>query len=89
MEKRYVTETSHPKTIHKFYCDGCGKLLGKSEEWDDGWYEVAGKFEMSFYVDDKVGWMKKEANYCAACRKKAIKEIIDTLKKLGFEKERD
>lgn len=30
---------------HDFYCDECEKYLGRSEEYDDGFYKVIGEFE--------------------------------------------
>ena len=35
---------------HSFYCDECNKYLGTSQEYDDGWYEDIGEFELKFYI---------------------------------------
>ena len=42
------------KKIHHFYCDDCGKYLGSSEEYPDGYYEEIGLLELGFYLSD--GW---------------------------------
>ena len=69
--------------IHHFLCDGCGKELGSSVEYDDGYYEQCGSYEQKVYVD---GWYEFKANYCKDCAEKKTQEIISAIQAMGFEK---
>ncbi len=68
----------------EFYCDDCGKFLGKSEEYDDGYYEKLGEFEVKFNFN---GWYKLEKHLCDECKEKETKKIEKSLKELGFVKD--
>lgn len=78
------TERSDRK-IHTFFCDGCGKELGSSVEYDDGYYENYGEYEQKFYIN---GWYTIRANYCEECAKKKNQEIVSALEAIGFFKEK-
>lgn len=86
MEKVNYYEKNIECATHTFYCDKCGKELGVSEEYDDGWYEELGKYEESFYIHTK-GWYKLHKNLCNFCWGKYTNKIADALLELGFEKE--
>ena len=74
-----MIEVDNP--IHKFYCDMCKKFIGESEEDDDGYYEELGTYEQSFLIGH---WYKLNMCLCKDCREKKNKEIITTIKSLGF-----
>ena len=70
---------------HSFYCDECNKYLGTSQEYDDGWYEDIGEFELKFYIDS---WYCINKCLCDDCRKSFIENLKVTLKNIGFEKDK-
>lgn len=84
MEKTKETIREVKDTEHFFYCDECGKYLGSSKEYDDGWYQKLGEFEEKFYVGNH--WYQIEKCFCDDCRKSFIENIEVALKKLGFKK---
>lgn len=84
MERLESKETT--TYYHTFYCDECGKELGTSEEYDDGYYDEYGSFELSFNLEDD-GWYRVKKCLCEECKEKYLANLIDTLKKYGFEKE--
>jgi len=79
MEKINYVEKTEVVTMHEFYCDECGCLLGSSEEWDDGYYEEIGEVSWSF------GNFEKNGHYCDKCKEKVWNKLKKTLKGLGFE----
>ena len=80
----------HKKTIeyntHIFYCDVCGKELGFSQEYDDGWYKELGEYEMSFYTG-LHGWYKLHMHLCDNCAREYNEKIVNALLDLGFKKD--
>ena len=68
---------------HEFYCDGCGKHLGTSEEYDDGWYKVIGEFQLAIHMD---GWWHLEKHLCDNCQEKFLNNLKTTLENIGFKK---
>ena len=64
---------------HHFYCDDCGKYLGESREYDDGWYEDLGEFNMRF------GEYSISKHLCDDCREKFYVKLNKSLLDLGFE----
>lgn len=52
MHKQIKRKKEIIKITHEFYCDNCGKFLGSSEEWDDGYYEELGSFENKLYINE-------------------------------------
>ena len=66
---------------HYFYCDECNKYLGVSEEYDDGYYERYGDFELKFYVD---GWYRVNKCLCASCREDFVNNLKESLFSIGF-----
>lgn len=83
MEKRIEVKTNTIINEIEFYCDDCGNFLGKTEEYDDWYYEELGEFEVDFYFN---GWYKLEKHLCDECKEKETKKIEKALKKLGFVK---
>lgn len=80
------TETkTTTRNIHKFVCDYCGTHLGESIEYDDGWYQTFGDFELEWYTP--AGWYCKKACVCEKCKQKLLSEIYDNLEQMGFYKE--
>lgn len=69
---------------HSFYCDECNKYLGTSQEYDDGWYERFGEFELNLYIDD---WYQLKKCLCDDCRKSILNNIKVNLINLGFNKD--
>ena len=70
---------------HYFYCNDCGALLGTSHEYNDGWYEEVGKFELKWFTPD--GWYKLEKYLCTSCKNKFLTRVYDTLEFAGFERD--
>ena len=69
---------------HHFYCDECNKYLGVSQEYEDGWYENIGEFDLKFHIDK---WYRINKCLCNDCRNKFIENLKTTLKSMGFEKD--
>lgn len=69
---------------HSFYCDECGKYLGTSQEYEDGWYKDIGELEMKFYID---GWYTIRKHLCGECRKSFISNLKVSLLNMGFKKD--
>ena len=78
------TRTKEVRT-HHFYCDDCNKYLGKSQEYDDGWYQDFGEFKLEFYLPS--GWYEVNKCLCDECRQKFLQKVEKTLVELGFEKQ--
>ena len=85
MEKVSTVTRSCTDHIHTFFCDGCGKELGSSEEYDDGYYYEHGEYEKHFCVDST--WYRLHGHYCDDCAAKKTDDILSALKALGFVKE--
>lgn len=86
MEKIKEITKKVEKYEHSFYCDECDKYLGTSEEYDDGWYEKHGEFELKFYVNGN-GWYRVEKCLCGDCIKKFINKVELNLINMGFVKD--
>ena len=84
MEKLEVDTRTTEDVIHHFYCDSCNKYLGKTVEYDDGWYPELGEFELSFYISDD--WYGINKCFCDECREKFLNKMVFTLTELGFKK---
>lgn len=67
---------------HTFYCDICNKLIGKSEEDDDGYYNKLGAYYQDFYLNGK--WFYLKRNLCNECKNKFNEKIKTSLLDLGF-----
>ena len=85
MEKLESKTYSIERVTHRFYCDDCNTYLGKSEEYDDGYYQDLGEFKLKMYLPS--GWYIVEKCLCNECREKFLKKVENTLKELGFKKE--
>ena len=85
MEKLEERKIETIEKIHQFYCDECGKYLGESEEYSDGYYEEIESFELKFYLPD--GWYEKKNILCAECSKNFLDSIRKTFIEKGFCKE--
>lgn len=84
MEKVEYIEQTVETAEHSFYCDECGKYLGMSEEYDDGWYEKLGEFELSFYIN---GWYRVKKCLCHDCADNFLSNLKDFLTSIGFKKD--
>lgn len=67
-----------------FYCDECGEYLGMSEEYDDGWYERLGEFELSFYIN---GWYRVKKCLCHDCAEEFLSNLKNHLENIGFKRD--
>lgn len=85
MEKLETKTCTREETTHHFYCDDCNKYLGKTEEYDDGWYPELGEFELKFYLPS--GWYEVNKCLCDECRQEFLQKVEKTLVELGFEKQ--
>ena len=70
---------------HSFYCDECNKYLGTSQEYDDGWYERYGEFELDVYIDNS--WYRLKKCLCDDCRKSVLTNVKINLINMGFKKD--
>ena len=84
MEKTETKTLEVERCEHSFYCDECGKYIGTSEEYEDGWYDELGDFELSFYIDD---WYRVHKCLCSNCAKKFLSNLKNCLKDIGFERD--
>ena len=68
MEKIVEKEKLVKMITHEFYCDSCGKKIGKSIEFDDGYYEQLN--EVVFVIQNRYGSNRysKKMNLCDTCR---------------------
>lgn len=73
------------RITHDFYCDECGIHLGTITEYDDGYYEELGEFELQFYM--KRGWYKLHKCLCDECKEEYLDKICVALEDMGFVKE--
>ena len=80
MDKIETFERVVEERIHHFFCDDCGKFLGESKEWEDGYYEELGIFSTRY------GSYHIKKHLCDKCRDKFDDKIIQTLTDLGFQK---
>lgn len=71
--------------IHHFYCDDCGKHLGSSQEYDDGWYEELGEFELKMRLPQGCYILKK--CLCDECKEKYPVKLQSILEDIGFKKD--
>jgi hypothetical protein len=85
MEKLETRICKREATTHHFYCDDCNKYLGKSEEYDDGWYPELGEFKLEFYLPSC--WHEVSKCLCDECRQKFLQKVEKILVELGFEKQ--
>ena len=82
MEKIVIENTEYK--VHHFYCDECNKYLGKSEEYEDGYYEKIGEFKHNIQLSN--GWNILEKCLCPKCKNKLINKIEGIAKELGYKK---
>ena len=62
MEKLETRTCTIEETTHHFYCDDCNKYLGKTEEYDDGWYPELGEFGLKMHLPS--GWYEVNKCFC-------------------------
>ena len=82
MEDIEFIEVTIIKKTHVYICDDCNKLIGKSEEQEDGYYAELGEIEYKFYVGDK--WYVSRKTLCNQCKEKYKDKVIASLTSLGF-----
>ena len=85
MEKTKKTKIEKIKYTHVFYCDGCNKELGESEEYD-GYYHKIGEYEQNVHIQG-AGWFRLRKHLCNDCADKMSNEIAAKLIEVGFEAE--
>lgn len=83
MEKVEQRQQTRFIPVHVFYCNDCGKEIGRSEEHDDGWFKVHGKFEIDVYLPF-VGKMTLESCLCDSCARHKSYELSRGFETLGF-----
>ena len=70
--------------VHSFYCDECGKYLGTSEEFDDGYFASFGDLLIDIYVGNR--YILKKC-LCEDCTNKLREKIKLSLIELGFKED--
>lgn len=86
MQKVEERKIEVERRVYSFYCDGCGKFLGESEEWDDGYVPDTGTFWHNIFFNDY--WYRLKKCFCPECEEKQIRKTIETLKRLGYKEEK-
>ena len=84
MEKVITKIIEKEKRTHKFYCDSCGKYLGSSEEYDDGYYNEICEFSIDIH-DRELGTYAIHKNFCNECKEKFLIKFRQILIENGFE----
>ena len=82
METTRLESVMRCRKIHTFICDGCGEIIGESEEYEDGYYAEIGEYEQKACIDEK--WYIHKATYCQECASNKTKAVIAALKSIGF-----
>lgn len=75
----------------EFYCDECGKYLGTSTEYDDGYIPIPVEVKSlheRLYLDSQQIWYKFDGGeLCYSCYVSKRDDLIDGLRKIGFASE--
>lgn len=79
IEHRPVTQTD---IYHHFYCDSCGEYLGEKKEFDDGYYENLGDFNLRFLMPN--GWYQVKKCFCDKCKENYLTNVRNKLIEMGF-----
>ena len=82
MEKVETKIVQKESNRHHFYCDNCGHYLGNTFEYDDGYYEELGEFEMKMYTPR--GWYKIEKCFCNKCAEDFLNKVYASLEAAEF-----
>lgn len=82
MEKIETKNRQIEDRTHHFYCDDCGAHIGSSEEYQDGYYEELGEFELKILMPR--GWYKLEKCLCKTCIEKFLDTAYAVLEVIGF-----
>lgn len=86
MQKQIKTKKEIVQVTHEFYCDNCGKFLGSSKEWDDGYYKEYGSFKNNLCINSR--WYRYRKNLCDKCQNEFVAKLTKTLIELGYTKDR-
>ena len=93
MEKKKEKEKLVKMITHEFYCDSCGKKIGKSIEFDYGYYEKVN--EVEFVIQNNYGSNRysKKMHLCETCYPLEVEAFEGRYKafckSLGLTKEED
>ncbi len=84
------TEIVSHRIVQKFICDKCGKLIGKSIEYEDGYIPTpsgVNGINASFCFDHT--WYKYQPGkiYCNDCIGSVKQEFLETINSIGFVEE--
>jgi hypothetical protein len=82
MEKVEIKTEQIEDCTHHFYCDDCNAYIGSSHEYDDGWYDELGEFELKIHMPR--GWYKLEKCLCEKCKEKFLDKTYANLESVGF-----
>lgn len=86
MEKIISKKKQTIERTHEIYCDGCKNYIGSSTEYDDGYYNEWGLYEIAFHITD-CDWFYFSKCFCDNCKQKFIEKLKNTLLELGFTQE--
>lgn len=84
MEKIIENSITIKKSVHKQYCDICGKYLGDSAERNDGFYKKYGDFVMEVFPDNGEDWYYYKKQLCENCKSKVASDFIKLIRDFGF-----
>ena len=77
------------RPVHRQYCDECGQCIGNSVEYEDGYYERYGEYELKVYVgcpEDHPykDWYHYNKQLCKKCQTIKTDRFLEILEKFGF-----
>lgn len=87
MHKTRTAKYEVEETIHQFYCDVCDEFLGESQEYEDGYYEKHGEYEIKFYMEPTKTWYHLKKCLCKTCRDKFNTRLTTQIEEMGFKKD--
>lgn len=85
MEKVETKTKQIDDRTHHFYCDDCNAYIGSSHEYDDGWYDELGEFELTILMPR--GWYKLKKCLCKKCAEKFLDKAYTNLESVGFKRD--
>ena len=68
MQKETREQITRTRITHTFYCDMCGKEIGSSTEYEDGYYQKLGKYSEKVFINHT--WYTLEKCLCNHCAEK-------------------
>lgn len=91
MEKIVKEECNIIKIKHQFFCDACGKYLGETEEYNDGYFDCIGYYKQSVRIQSPIDRYSERLTVtkclCPECAISETTKFTNALYDLGFVEE--